>query len=113
MVNIATQEQAALREHLYSRSWTRSDTNRAAQPQLTRDGRCLKIIENQSDCTIYDAANTKALISRELTVQLICIFYAKIRFSHHLAILYTPMRVVSQVIRNLYLSITSRVYNVD
>ena len=63
--------------------------------------RCLKIIENQSYCTIHDAANTKALISRELTAQLICIFHAKIRFSHHVAIIYTRMRVVSKVIRNL------------
>ena len=65
-------------------------------------GRCLKIIENQSDCTIYDAANTKALISRLLTAQLICIFHAKIGFSHHVAISCTRM---SQVIRNLFCQI--------
>ena len=65
-------------------------------------GRCLEIIENHSDCTIYDAANTKALMSRELTAQLICIFHAKIRFSHHVAISYTRM---SQVIRNLFCQI--------
>ena len=62
------------------------DTKLAIRPQKMVRG--LKIrIQVVEDCTIY-AAKTKALISCEVTVQLICVFvftYAKSRFSHDVA----------------------------
>ena len=70
---------------------TRSDTNRAVQPQKTVRG--LKFQDlgsryvDKRDCTIY-IAKTKALISCAVTAQLICVFvfaYAKRRFSHDAA----------------------------
>ena len=55
---------------------TRSDTNRAVNS--------LKLKISDRDCAIY-VAKTKALISRAVTVQQICVIvfaYAKIRFSY-------------------------------
>ena len=62
---------------------TRSDTNRAVQPQkMVRDFKFR--IRKYRDCTIC-VAKTKVLISCAVTAQLICGFvfaYAKSRFSH-------------------------------
>ena len=62
---------------------TRSDRNRAVQPQKMARG--LKFqIRKKRDCTIH-VAKTKALISSVFIAQLICSFvfaYAKSRFSH-------------------------------
>ena len=64
---------------------TRSDTNRAVQPQKMARGLKLWIQDVvKRDCTIY-VAKTKVLISCAMTGQLICVFVfacARSRFSH-------------------------------
>ena len=65
--------------------WTRSDTNRAVQPQKMARG---LEFQKQRDCTVY-VAKTKALFSCTLAEQLICTFCFHIceknRFSHDVA----------------------------
>ena len=63
---------------------TRSDTNWAVQPQMAR-GLLFQIYEVEG---VYYVVKMKALISRVVTGQLLCIFvfaYAKIRFPHDTA----------------------------
>ena len=71
------------RENLSLEFPTRSDTNRAVQPQKT-----LKLeISDLGGRGIY-VAKTKVLISCTVTAQLICAFvfaYAKSKFSHDAA----------------------------
>ena len=76
---------------------TRSDTNKAVQPQ--KMGYRFEIFgfRKKRDCAIY-LGKTKALIVCAVTAQLICAFvfeYAKSRFSHDVAQLLLYPRIIS------------------